>query len=158
MEINPKATAAGLIGAAAIAATLFLPFEGWFHVPYFDPPGIATDCAGHTKGVRINTLATDAECEFYLGEDTKAAEKEVEQDVRVHVSERTKAAFISFVYNMGGAKFRSSTMLKKLNSGDIIGACNQLTRWVYSGHIRLNGLIRRRESEKMLCLSGMEEK
>lgn len=156
MEVSPKAKAAGLVGAAAIAATLFMPFEGLHLRANLDPIAIREICWGHTKGVTINMVVPESTCIVYLGEDTKAAEKEVDADTDTPMTDKTKAAFISFVYNMGGVKFRGSTMLRMLRAGDISGACNQLTRWVYAGGVRLNGLIRRRESEKALCLEGVQ--
>lgn len=156
VEISPKARAAGLVGAAALAATLFMPFEGERLKANLDPIAIREICWGHIKGVTINQIATDGQCVVYLGEDTNAAEKEVDSDTDTPMSDKTKAAFISFVYNVGGVKFRGSTMLRRLRAGDIAGACDQLTRWVYAGGQRLPGLIRRRESEKALCLAGIE--
>ncbi len=155
MEISPKARAAGLVGAAAIAASLFMPFEGLRTKSNLDPVAIREICWGHTKGVTINMVVPESTCIVYLGEDTNAAESEVDSDTDTPMTDKTKAAFISFVYNEGGVKFRHSTMLRLLRAGDITGACNQLTRWVYAGKVRLPGLIRRRESEKALCLEGI---
>ncbi|EKN6093795.1 TPA: glycoside hydrolase family protein, partial [Yersinia enterocolitica] len=45
-----------------------------------------------------------------------------------------------------------STLLKKLNNNDLIGACNELQRWVYAGGKRWKGLVSRREIERELCL------
>ena len=63
---------------------------------------------------------------------------------------------IDFIYNAGEGNFANSTMLKKLNSGDVAGACNELKRWVYSGGQKLAGLVARREAERDLCLRGVK--
>ncbi len=153
-----KMAIAGLIGAASMAATLLImPFEGEHLKSYSDPPGIQTLCWGHTKGVRINQYATDHECLVDLGQDARAADADVRRAVKVQLSDKTRAAFISFVFNVGAQRFYNSTMLRKLNSGDIVGACNELPKWVYAGGEKLPGLIRRRESEKALCLAGVQE-
>ncbi|WP_394324827.1 glycoside hydrolase family protein [Escherichia coli] len=34
---------------------------------------------------------------------------------------------------MGAGNFRTSTLLRKINQGDIKGACDQLRRWTYAG-------------------------
>lgn len=156
-DVNKKLIGTGLIGAAAIAASLLIvPFEGERKVTYQDPPGIQTICYGRTGGVTINQVATHDQCLVYLGEDTRTADAAVTSLVTVKLSDKTKAAFISFVYNVGKEKFRHSTMLKKLNNDDTTGACMELLKWVYAGGVVLPGLVRRREAEKNLCLSGIE--
>ena len=50
-----------------------------------------------------------------------------------------------------------STLLKKLNNGDRVGACNQLLRWDKAGGKKLRGLTLRRQSENKLCLEGVQE-
>ncbi|MEB6886251.1 lysozyme RrrD, partial [Escherichia coli] len=45
--------------------------------------------------------------------------------------ETTRGALYSFVYNVGAGNFRTSTLLRKINQGDIKGACDQLRRWTY---------------------------
>ena len=67
----------------------------------------------------------------------------------------TRAALGSFVYNVGAGNFQSSTLLRKAKAGDLVGACNELPRWVYAKGQKLNGLVRRREAERQLCLEGL---
>jgi lysozyme len=38
-------------------------------------------------------------------------------------------ALVSLVFNIGGGAFRKSTLLKKLNAGDIQGAADQFLVW-----------------------------
>lgn len=135
-----------------------MPFEGDHPKPYYDPPHVATDCFGHTQGVKITDRPTEKDCLIFLSNDTMAAEAEVDRDVKIKISNDTRAAFISFVFNVGGGTFRRSTMLKKLNAGDIIGACDQLNRWVYDTKgEKLPGLVKRRAGERQLCLDGIGE-
>ncbi|EBY2991617.1 lysozyme, partial [Salmonella enterica subsp. enterica serovar Typhimurium] len=47
----------------------------------------------------------------------------------------------------------SSTLLRKLNSGDYAGAADEFLRWNKAGGKVLNGLTRRREAERALFLS-----
>lgn len=61
-------------------------------------------------------------------------------------------AFVSFVWNLGIGNFRSSTMLKRFNAGDITGAAEALTWWNKAQGKVLKGLVRRREAEKRLFL------
>lgn len=68
-----------------------------------------------------------------------------------------RAALISFVYNVGAGNVQSSTLLKKLNSGDHLGACQQLTRWVYAQKIKLQGLVKRRTEELDWCMGNVSD-
>ncbi len=167
MEVPSKTMLAGLIGSGLIAASLFLPFENVTLHAYYDPPHIATDCAGHTEGVTIDSKPTPADCALFLHEDIFKKEAAVDRLVKVKLSPKTKAAFISFTFNVGEGKFARSTMLRKLNSKDIRGACMELakcekkdgkeTGWGcgFSGGKKLNGLIARRAAEQKLCLEGI---
>ncbi len=52
--------------------------------------------------------------------------------------------------------FRTSTLLRKINQGDIKGACDQLRRWTYAGGKQWKGLMTRREIEREICLWGQQ--
>lgn len=71
--------------------------------------------------------------------------------IKVRIPEPTRAALYSFTYNVGSGAFASSTLLKKLNSGDVPGACKELQRWTYAGGKQMKGLITRREIEREVC-------
>ncbi|MCQ7374286.1 glycoside hydrolase family protein, partial [Salmonella enterica] len=68
----------------------------------------------------------------------------------------TRGALYSFVYNVGAGNFRTSTLLRKINQGDIKGACDQLRRWTYAGGKQWKGLMTRREVERDVCLWGKQ--
>ncbi|EED0936390.1 lysozyme RrrD, partial [Escherichia coli] len=51
---------------------------------------------------------------------------------------------------------RTSTLLRKINQGDIKGACDQLRRWTYAGGKQWKGLMTRREIEREICLWGQQ--
>ena len=155
MEVPSKTMLAGLTGAAAIAASLLLPYENVKLHAYYDPPHVATICAGHVNGVTINTSATPHQCAVWFGKDVAYAQAAVDNLVTVKLSDETKAAFISFVFNAGQGNFARSSMLRKLNAGDTVGACNSLSEWVFSDGKKLNGLVRRRAAERALCLKGI---
>ena len=64
-------------------------------------------------------------------------------------------ALVSFTYNIGGQAFCSSTLVRKLNAGDTVGACNELSRWTRAKGIELPGLVKRRAAERAMCLQGL---
>ena len=47
-------------------------------------------------------------------------------------------------------------LLRKINQGDIKGACDQLRRWTYAGGKQWKGLMTRREIEREICLWGQQ--
>ena len=142
--------------ALAATAGLVASFEGFRTVAYLDPVGIPTACFGRTEGVQLGQRYSDAECEEYLFEEVVKFQRAVRQRVDVPLSTGQLAAFTSFTYNVGVRNFESSTLRRRLNSGDYQGACDELLRWRYATKagvkVELPGLVRRREAERELCL------
>lgn len=140
-------------GAVAIAAVLVQWHEGIRHKPYKDGGDVLTVCYGHTgKEVVPGKHYPDQECQALLEKDLKAAMAVVETQVTVPLTEMQKAALASFVYNIGSGAFARSTLLKKLNAGDMAGACNEMRRWKYNEGKVSKGLVNRRAVERELCL------
>jgi lysozyme len=146
--------AAGVVGAMALTTAFVGHYEGRVMRAYLDPAGVPTICNGATKGVRLGQTASGAECDAMLERDVKEALRAVDRAVKVPLPETRRAALGSFVYNVGEGRFKKSTLLKKLNAGDTIGACNELSRYIFAGGKKLKGLVTRREAERELCLRG----
>jgi lysozyme len=151
-----------VIGAASAAlvaaAALVMPLEGRRHTPYLDTGGILTVCDGHTgPDIDPGRTYTDPECDALLRQDLAVAEKAVDRAIRTPLPIKTKAAIISFTYNVGGENLRKSTLARLANAGDLQGACRQMSRWVYVKGLHVKGLANRRKSERALCLEGLRE-
>lgn len=149
-----NARVAGLsIGAALAIATPFIAkHEGLRQHAYLDPVRVPTICYGSTLGVNIGDYKSKKECDDLLGKEIYGFMTAVDKAVTVDLPPARRAALTSFAYNVGVANFKRSTLLKKLNAGDTVGACNELDRWVYAKGKKLNGLVKRRKEEKKLCL------
>lgn len=132
-------------------------YEGVGNKAYLDPVGIWTICYGETKGVHQGDYKTDEECLDSLAEELTDHHKKMMMVIKTPISVKEEAAYLSFTYNIGVGAFSKSTLLKKLNSGDRVGACNQLLRWDKAGGKKLKGLTLRRQSENKLCLEGVQE-
>jgi GH24 family phage-related lysozyme (muramidase) len=63
-------------------------------------------------------------------------------------------AMVSFAFNVGLGNLQSSTLRMKYNRGDYQGAADEFLKWTKAGGKVLNGLVRRREAERALFLSG----
>lgn len=152
------------IAAALSGGYLVAPWEGNRTTAYVDPVGIHTACWGKTgtdlygRTIRAGMKYTQEECDTMLLEELKKVEGYVDSVVNVpYASVYQQAALISFTYNVGLGNLRSSTLLKQLNSGNHQGACEQLTRWVYAGGVKLRGLESRRGEEMGWCLGNVSQ-
>ncbi|KTS73053.1 MULTISPECIES: lysozyme [Pantoea] len=153
---NKLIAAAG--GGAMLIATVFIGgkdgVEGRVYEPYKDVAGVWTVCDGHTGSDIIkNKRYTDRECDRLLIRDLKPVEKAVNEMVKVPLNDYQQAALYSFTYNVGISAFSKSTLLKKMNAGDQVGACEELRRWVYAGGMKWRGLMNRRDMERSMCLA-----
>lgn len=144
----------GALSALAIAVPMVGGFEGLRENAYYDTGGVPTICYGETKHVYIGQTIDKAECERMLNDRLGEFMSYVDYKVIVPMPDTRRAALASFTYNVGKGAFRRSTLLKKLNRGDTVGACNELRRWVYDDGNILLGLVRRREAERKMCLIG----
>ncbi len=144
--------AVGLVGDA----------EGFYPVAYFCPAGVPTIGFGHTKGVAAADVGhktiTRAEADDLLRQDLAEAAAAVERLVTVNLSNEQFGALVSFTFNLGSGNLAKSTLLKKLNAGDYMGAANEFGVWVKAtvGGVKktLPGLVKRRKAEMTLFIQG----
>ncbi|MEQ0227602.1 lysozyme [Klebsiella sp. CN_Kp091] len=151
---------AGGSGAIAIASVMLGNadgLEGRRYYAYQDVVGVWTVCDGHTgSDIRRGHRYSDKECDALLQSDLRKVANAIDPLIMVPIPEPTRAALYSFTYNVGHGAFASSTLLKKLNSGDIPAACKELQRWTYAGGKQWKGLISRREIERQVCEWGQK--
>ncbi|MDA5547560.1 lysozyme [Yersinia massiliensis] len=142
-------------GALAIAAVLIPSLEGVKYEPYLDVAGVWTVCYGHTgKDIMLGKSYTEDECRALLDKDLRTTAAQIDPYIKKPIPDTTRAALYSFAYNVGSGNFKTSTLLYRINQGDIAGACDQLRRWIYAGGKPWKGLQNRREIERELCLAG----
>jgi lysozyme len=155
MNIKNKLLVYGLSSALATSGVFIAKHEGLVLGTYPDPVGIVTSCYGHTGSeLRLGQKFSEDECLEQLAKDLSKHNAEMSKYIKVPLSAEEHAAYLSFTYNVGVGNFKSSTLLKKLNSGDRNGACNELLRWRFAKGKELLGLKKRRIEEQELCLSG----
>jgi len=130
--------------------------EGTKPEAYLDPIGVPTICTGHTKAVRIGQKKTLSECQELLKEDLTAAGASVARCTHHPITQSQYDALVSFAFNVGGSAFCKSTLVKKLNAGDCLGAANEFTKWNRAGGRVLPGLVKRRAQEREMFLKGCE--
>lgn len=151
-----QAAAGGFAAAIALAVPGIILFEGTIHHGYRDPIGIVTSCTGHTgPDAILGRVYSASECTAQLEADLRLAEANIRPCIRVPISDKTRAAFISFSFNVGARAFCRSTVARDLNAGRRAHACAGLSRWVYAVGRPLPGLVRRRATERRLCEEGL---
>lgn len=125
--------------------------EGLRLTAYRCPAGLLSVGYGHTgPEVYEGMTITEAQADDYLELDVDAAEAVVESLCPMGISDNMFSALVSLVFNIGGEAFRTSTLLRKLQSGDMVGAANEFLRWNHGGGHELPGLTARREKEMIL--------
>ncbi|MND99648.1 Lysozyme RrrD [compost metagenome] len=136
---------------------LICDFEGKRLVAYDDGVGIWTIGFGTTvypNGIRVKKgdTCTEAQAKAYMQNDLKKFEYTVNSAVNIPLNQNQYDALVSLTYNIGATAFSKSTLVKKLNAGDIRGAADQFDVWINAGGKRMQGLVNRRSKEKLLFL------
>ena len=135
---------------SAEGTALIKKFEGCELEAYQCSANVWTIGYGHTKGVEKGDTISKEEAEEMLVEELHEYENYVNEYVNVALSQNQFDALVSWVYNLGPANLKASTMLKVLNSGEYEDVPAQIKRWNKAGGKVLEGLIRRREAEACL--------
>lgn len=160
---NARVVAATL-SAAAIAIGTIAAFEGKSNWGYADKlaGNLPTGCYGATKGIVVGKWYDDRTCTEWLARDAVSHGIEISRCLPNELPDRTRAAFISSAYNIGSGAFCKSSMSRRALAGDLRGACQALSLYVWTGgkdcRIAANkcsGLPKRRAAEVALCLSGL---
>jgi len=142
--------------------------------PYLDPVGVWTIGWGHAiadpatgrflRGPAAESRArelypggiTFMQAEQLLIADLLDTAVNVSEAVRIPLDSDQFSALVSFDFNTGA--LRKSTLLKKLNAGDLAGAAAEFGRWtkgrVDGRLVTLPGLVRRRRAERRLFEGG----
>ena len=129
---------------------LIKKFEGLELEAYKCAAGVWTIGYGHTKDVQEGDVWSESHADHMLEVELEEFEGYINNNVTVALSQNQFDALVSWVYNLGPANLKASTMLKVLNSGDYEGVPAQIKRWNKAGGKVLEGLIRRREAEALL--------
>lgn len=137
---------------------LIKQFEGCKLTAYQDSVGVWTIGYGWTqsvdgKQIRAGMTIKQETAERLLKTGLVSYENDVSRLVKVGLTQGQFDALVSFTYNLGVRSLSTSTLLRKLNTGDYAGAAEEFLRWNKAGDKVLNGLTRRREAERALFLS-----
>lgn len=144
--------------AIDLAAALCRRFEGFRAKPYICPAGYPTIGYGTVwkpDGTRVTM--DDAPVSVELANEWLVSELRnnymagvLKASPRLIANPRALAAMTDFAYNLGVARYRASTLRKRVNEDDFEGAKVELQKWIRGGGKVLPGLVRRRQAEAAL--------
>jgi lysozyme len=144
--------------AVDLAAALCRRFEGFRAKPYICPAGYPTIGYGTVwkpDGTRVTM--DDAPVSVELANEWLVSELRnnymagvLKASPRLITNPRALAAMTDFAYNLGVARYRASTLRKRINEDDFEGAKVELKKWIRGGGKVLPGLVRRRQAEAAL--------
>ncbi len=141
------------------ATEIIKQFEGLRLKAYRDSAGTWTIGYGHTgPGVLEGIFITEEQANRFLERDIAWATDTVRRAVHVSLTEEQRAALVSLTFNIGSGGFLTSTVLRRVNASDYEGAADAILMWnkITRNGVkeRDQGLVNRRERERMLFLRG----
>jgi len=134
-------------------------FEGLRLTAYPDPATNGdpwTIGYGHTgTEVHQGMTITQEQAEEFLMQDVQKAVQTVNSKVHTDLTQNEFDALVDFVFNCGAGNFAGSTLLRKINAGDMEGAALEFEKWTHADGKVMAGLIKRRHAEAVLFLNKL---
>lgn len=138
--------------------SLIKPSEGCHHVlpngmiaPYLCPAGYPTQGWGIVVPNMNVPPITRAMADAILARETpRYMADALKLSPVLALYPRRLAAITSFVFNLGAPRYRSSTLRRRINAQDWLGASPEFDKWVFAGGVKLRGLVLRRAAERKI--------
>jgi len=149
--IDRKAIATLVLSAAALVG--LVTSEGYSDtaiIPIKDD--VPTLGFGSTEGVKLGDRTTPVKALARALQDIQKFEGAVKKCVVVPLHQYEYDTYIDLAYNIGTGAFCRSTLVKKLNTTDYAGACQEILRWDRAKGIKIKGLTVRRQAEYQKCI------
>ena len=123
--------------------------EGVRLTAYRDSVGVWTIGVGHTgPDVHAGLTLTVTQVDDLLRKDLARFELAVDRAVVLpQITQGQFDALVSLAFNIGTEAFATSTLVRRLNSGDVAGAGSEFARWCLAGGKFSPALAKRRGRE-----------
>jgi len=132
------------------ARDLVKAFEGCVLTAYQDIAGIWTIGWGHTgKDVYEGLVWTQDQADEMIEHDLAEAGTLLNM-YSPGLPLGAQQALTDFIFNLGGANYRNSTLRQLVNAGNWVAAKVEILKWDHSGGHVIPGLLRRRQAEAAL--------
>lgn len=160
LNVAPTSTKPQPKPVSDIAVNLIKEFEGFKSYAYIDTDGTPVIGYGLSriagKPVKIGDRISPTEADAALNSHLQEIHRELEQIVKVSLSEQQLSALASISFNVGINSIKTSTLVRKINAKDYAGAANEFLRWDKANWrgrlVQMPGLTRRRQAERQLFL------
>jgi lysozyme len=96
---------------------------------------------------------TEPEAEAFLIADLVWCEGAIERYVAVPITLNEFSAMVAFYYNIGSGKTRGSSVVRRINTHDRLGAANAFLLWNRMNGVVMQALAKRRARERTLFLT-----
>ena len=151
MKYQRSAIAALALSAAGLVHIAI--GEGYREAAYIPVPGdVPTIGFGTTGDVKMGDKITPTKALERSLANISKFEGAIKQCVKVPLYQREFDAYTSLSYNIGSGAFCGSTLVKRLNAGDYVGACEAILMWDKFKGAPLAGLTKRRQQEYRMCV------
>ncbi len=136
-------------------------FEGFVQSAKLDTTKYAVGYGHNDVNLKPGDTCTVEQAEALLDKDLDSISKNIAKQVKVPLTQNQLDALSDFVYNAGNGAFNKSTLLKKLNAGDYVGAAEEFDKWVYYRNhngemVTSSRKAMRRNAEKQLFLKDVK--
>jgi len=135
-------------------------FEGFRSKPYLCPAGVPTIGYGSTgRDITLDHPPVTREwAEARMRREADAFAQAVLAVSPILAQHPSRwAAIADFAYNLGTARYKGSTLRRKVAEEDWTEAARQINKWVFGGGRKLPGLIIRRAVESQMILHPKEK-
>lgn len=143
-----------ILALSASALVSIATWEGYSDVSYRDIVGVWTIGFGTTGGVKPEQKITPVQALQRKISDMEKFEGAIKQCVKVPLYQYEYDSYLSLAYNIGSGAFCGSTLVRKLNASDYLGACKEILRWNRAGGQIVRGLDNRRKDEYKKCIGS----
>lgn len=145
-----------VVAGLAVSASAFVAIvmhEGYSDTAIIPVPGdVPTIGFGTTGGVKPGDTITPPRAVVRALADMQKFEGAIKQCVTVPLAQYEYDAAVSLSYNIGGAAFCRSSVVRKWNAGDYAGGCEAILLYDKFKGKPLRGLTIRRQAEYKLCM------
>lgn len=149
----------GALGASAALLVALVTHEGYSDKAIVPVPGdrptvgFGSTFRDDGKPVQMGDSITPVKALQRSLAHLQKDEAGVKNCITVPLYQSEYDAYLSLAYNIGVPAFCKSTLVKKLNTGDYSGACQEVLKWDKFNGKPLRGLTLRRQKEYEQCVS-----
>lgn len=158
MAVNAVAKRRSVIDSPVRASPELIEFvQGWESCrlsAYLDGNGVPTIGWGHTLGVRMGNMITQAQADSWLIEELIEYGEALKVYMTREPLQQQFDALLSLSYNAGVRAIGKAGVMTLFNAGDDQACADRFLQWNRDGGREVLGLTKRRRAERAIYLDG----